>query len=266
MFDWLKKILGISTNNSSSESKDEGINNSTLDSVYARLDKKNIDVKKEKESLKQSSIDWYSLIICHNNKSTTNIYYPYSFEQLFNLKTLKEKRLKREAYELKVLEEEVKTLLGEIKNYIVLRKIEKAKHAITVVRGKISRVKDSSIRQEYINLQNNLSKLMDELEQERLVQLAEDQKHKEEEERKNKEAKEQARKEKERQAIEKQRKKQEEANRLAEEAKKREQAEQAEKQRLELLSSEQKENWADFKQVFLSSTYKCNFLGADNKQ
>lgn len=253
MFDWLKKILGISTNNSSSESKDEGINNSTLDSVYARLDKKNIDVKKEKESLKQSSIDWYSLIICHNNKSTTNIYYPYSFEQLLNLKTLKEKRLKREAYELKVLEEEVKTLLGEIKNYIVLRKIEKAKHAITVVRGKISRVKDSSIRQEYINLQNNLSKLMDELEQERLVQLAEEQKHKEEEERKNKEAKEQARKEKERQAIEKQRKKQEEANRLAEEAKKREQAEQAEKQRLELLSSEQKENWADFKQVLINN-------------
>ena len=223
MFDWLKKILGISTNNSSSESKDEGINNSTLDSVYARLDKKNIDAKKEKESFKQSSIDWYSLIIRRNKKSTTNIYYPYSFEQLLNLKTLKEKRLKREAYELKALEEEVNTSLGEIENYIVQRKIEKAKPLIEVVRSKISRVKDSSIRQQYINLQNNLSKLMDELEQERLVLLVKEQKHKEEEERKKKESKEQARKEKERQA--------------------------SEKQRLELLSSEQKENWADFKQV-----------------
>ena len=249
MFDWLKKILGISTNNSSSESKDEGINNSTLDSVYARLDKKNIDAKKEKESFKQSSIDWYSLIIRRNKKSTTNIYYPYSFEQLLNLKTLKEKRLKREAYELKALEEEVNTSLGEIENYIVQRKIEKAKPLIEVVRSKISRVKDSSIRQQYINLQNNLSKLMDELEQERLVLLVKEQKHKEEEERKKKESKEQARKEKERQASEKQRKKQEKVNRFAEEARKREQAKQTEKQRLELLSSEQKENWADFKQV-----------------
>lgn len=249
MFDWLKKILGISTNNSSSESKDEGINNSTLDSVYARLDKKNIDAKKEKESFKQSSIDWYSLIIRRNKKSTTNIYYPYSFEQLLNLKTLKEKRLKREAYELKALEEEVNTSLGEIENYIVQRKIEKAKPLIEVVRSKISRVKDSSIRQQYINLQNNLSKLMDELEQERLVLLVKEQKHKEEEERKKKESKEQARKEKERQASEKQRKKQEKVNRFAEEARKREQTKQTEKQRLELLSSEQKENWADFKQV-----------------
>ena len=249
MFDWLKIILGISTNNSSSESKDEGINNSTLDSVYARLDKKNIDAKKEKESFKQSSIDWYSLIIRRNKKSTTNIYYPYSFEQLLNLKTLKEKRLKREAYELKALEEEVNTSLGEIENYIVQRKIEKAKPLIEVVRSKISRVKDSSIRQQYINLQNNLSKLMDELEQERLVLLVKEQKHKEEEERKKKESKEQARKEKERQASEKQRKKQEKVNRFAEEARKREQAKQTEKQRLELLSSEQKENWADFKQV-----------------
>ena len=249
MFDWLKKILGISTNNSSSESKDEGINNSTLDSVYARLDKKNIDAKKEKESFKQSSIDWYSLIIRRNKKSTTNIYYPYSFEQLLNLKTLKEKRLKREAYELKALEEEVNTSLGEIENYIVQRKIEKAKPLIEVVRSKISRVKDSSIRQQYINLQNNLSKLMDELEQERLVLLVKEQKHKEEEERKKKESKEQARKEKERQASEKKRKKQEKVNRFAEEARKREQAKQTEKQRLELLSSEQKENWADFKQV-----------------
>lgn len=249
MFDWLKKILGISTNNSSSESKDEGTNKSMLDSVNARLEEKKINAKKEKENLKLSSTDWYSLIIPHNNKSTTKVYYPYCFEQLLNLKTLKKKRLKAEAEELKVLEEEVRTLLGKIENYVTQRKVEEAKHAIEVVRCKIPRVKDSSIRQQYTYLQNNLSKLMDELEQERLVQLAEEQKHKEEEKRKKEEAEEQSRKEKIRQAEEKQRKQQEKAKKLAEEARKKEQAEQAERQRLELLSTKRKENWAEFKQV-----------------
>lgn len=265
MFDWLKKILGISTNNSSSESKDEGTNTFMLDSLNAKLEEKKINAKKEKENLKQSSVDWYSLIIPHNKKPTTRGYYPYCFEQLLNLKTLKEKRLKREAHELKVLEEEVRILLGKIENYIAQRKVEEAKQAIKVVCSKIFKVKDSSIRQRYINLQDSLCKLVDELEQKRLSQLAEEHKRKEEEKRKKEEAEERGRKEKERQIEEKQRKQEEEAKKLVEEARKKEQAEQTERQRLELLSTERKEDWTDFKQVLENNGIKYLYHFTDRR-
>lgn len=267
MFDWLKKILGISTNNSSSESKDEEASKSILASVYTRLDRKKKSVKKEKEDLKQTSVDWYSLIVPHNNnnKPSIKVYYPYCSEQLLNLKTLKEKRLRREAHELKALEEEVEMLLKKTENCVVQRKAEEAKQIIEVTRGKISIVKDSSIKQQYINLQNNLFKLMDELEQEKLTRLAEEQKYKEEKERKRKESEERAKKEKERKEAEEQRKRQEEVRLLAEEVKKREQAEQAERQRLELLSTERKENWLDFKQVLENNDIRYLYHFTDKR-
>lgn len=242
MFDWLKKILGISTNNSSSEDE-------IFDPFIARLDGKKINAKKEKENLRQTSVDWYFLIVSHTNKSTTKVYHSYCFKQLLSLKTLKDKRLKLEVHELKVLEEEVRTLLGKIEKCIAQRKVEESKQTIEVVRGKIFKVKDFSIKQRYICLQDSFSKLVDKIEQKKRFQLVEEQKRKEEEKRKKEEVEELSRKEKVRQAEEKQRKRHEEIKKITEEARKKEQAEQAERQRLESLSTERKENWTDFKQV-----------------
>ena len=111
------------------------------------------------------------------------------------------------------------------------------------------RTKDSIIIKQYANIQKSLSELEKELEHERFVKLAEEQKRKEEEERKKREREEKEKVENEKRIAEERIRRQQEANRLAEEAQKKEQAEQAERQRLESLSAERKENWLAFKQV-----------------
>lgn len=243
MFDWLKKLFRPITPPPPAP-KEQPF------SIYERLEEKKNNAKKEKSLLKQTPIDWYSLTVYQEKKkSVINVFHPYRFDQTANLKSLKEERLRREAHELKVLETEVMGLLNSIENYIIQRKIDKAKQDIDVVRCKVSRIKETSVRQRYVRLQNSLSKLKDELEQEKLAQLAKEKRLKKEEDRKKKENEERKRKEKERREAEERKRRQEEADRLAEEARKKELAEKAEKERLEFLSTERKEDWTEFKNV-----------------
>lgn len=165
------------------------------------------------------------------------------------LKSLKIERLRKEAYELKLLKEEITTLLKDTESFIAQGKVKDAKGALCAVRNKIVRIKDVDIRKHYIQAQEILTKLENTLEQKRLARLKEEQERKDEEERKRKAEKEQIIREQERQAEELRKKRQEEADWRAAEARKKEQAEQAERQRLEKLSVERKENWEDFYQV-----------------
>ena len=157
--------------------------------------------------------------------------------------------MRKEAHELKVREEKTKSLLNKLETLIAQRKFQEAKQIMDEITHEIVRTKDPSIRKQYRLLQKSLSELEKELEHERLVRLAEEQKRKEEEERKKRERKEQERIENEKRIAEEQRRRQQEANKLVEEARKKEQAELAERERLDVLSTERKENWSDFKQI-----------------
>lgn len=146
-------------------------------------------------------------------------------------------------------EEKVKLLLDKLETFIAQQKLQDAKQIMDEITHEIVRIKDSVLRKRYTDIQKSLSELERELEHERLVKLAEEQKRKEEEERKKREREEKERVENEKRIAEEQIRKQQEAHRLVEEARKKEQAELAEKERLEVLSTERKENWSDFKQI-----------------
>lgn len=146
-------------------------------------------------------------------------------------------------------EEKVKLLLDKLETFIAQQKLQDAKQIINEITHEIVRTKNSVIREQYETLQKSLSELESKLEREKLIRLAEEQKRKEEEERERKEREERKRIEKEKRIAEERRRRQQEADRLAEEARKKEQAELTERRRLEVLSTERKENWFAFKQV-----------------
>lgn len=255
MFEWLKKILGIQMNTSSSGQEGEEVDVSVPNSTYDKLDEKKKNAKTEKESLTQSSIDWYSIEIQPKGfRQILEIFHSRKWEEFPTLRLLKDERLKREEHELKLLKEKISTLLEETENHIIQGKAKEAKQSLYSLCDKITRIKDVAIRQRYTQAQGALTKLENTLEQKRIAQLAEEQRRKNEEACRRKEEQERIKREQERQAEELRRKRQEKADKRAEEALKKEQAEQAERQRLEKLSSERKENWDDFYQVLVSNS------------
>lgn len=257
MFEWLKKILGIQMNTSSSGQEGEEVDVSVPNSTYDKLDEKKKNAKTEKESLTQSSIDWYSIEIQPKGfRQILEIFHSRKWEEFPTLRLLKDERLKREEHELKLLKEKISTLLEETENHIIQGKAKEAKQSLYSLCDKITRIKDVAIRQRYTQAQGALTKLENTLEQKRIAQLAEEQRRKNGEACRRKEEQERIKREQERQAEELRRKRQEKADKRAEEALKKEQAEQAERQRLEKLSSERKENWDDFYQVLVSNSIR----------
>lgn len=129
--------------------------------------------------------------------------------------------------------------------------LDKRKERIKQNRDKLkqSSTEDLSLRKQHRTLLSSLTELERELEQERLIRLAKEQERKEQEECKRKEREEKERLENEKRVAEERKRRQEKANRLAEEARRKEQTERAERERLEALSTELKDNWADFKRV-----------------
>ncbi|GEM_PF-378030 len=254
-FKWLKKLLELfsgSPNNSSPNGNHKNGEDepSAPKSLCDELDKRKERVKQNRDKLKQSPTDWYSLNIpSQKDELQIHIFSPRKFESIPSLQTLKDERLRKEAHELKVREERTKSLLDKLETLIAQRKFQEAKQIMDEITHEIVRIKDSVLRKRYTDIQKSLSELERELEHERLVKLAEEQKRKEEEERKKREREEKERVENEKRIAEERIRKQQEANRLAEEARKKEQAELAEKERLEVLSTERKENWSDFKQI-----------------
>ena len=248
--DWLKRILGIALATPPQTEDTAGAKRRAPKSPYERLDERKQTAKEEKEKMKASPTDWYKIEIPQaGEKITVEVYNAYKFGDVLNLKTLKEERLRKEAHELKILEEEVKSLLTSIERAINGRRPEEAKTNLDKTLEKIIKVKDASIRQKHQELQSRYANLVAELEREELARLAEEKRKQEEEEKRRKEAEEKARKEKEKREQEDRARREAEAQRLADEARKKEQAEQAEKQRLMALSSELKEDWQSFKQV-----------------
>lgn len=266
MFEWLKKILGIQMDTSLSKQESKEVDTSTSNSTYDRLNEKEKEAKKEKEGLTQSPIDWYSIEIQTKSvRQILELFHSKKWEEFPTLKSLKDERLKREARELKLLKEKISTLLEETENCIAQGKVKEAKQSLYSLRDKIVRIKDVVIRQRYIQAQDALTKLEDALEQKRIARLAEEQRRKNEEARKRKEEQERIKREQERKEEELRRKRQEEVDKCAEEAKKREQAEQSERQRLEILSTERKENWNDFYQVLASNGIRYLYHFTDTR-
>lgn len=250
IFKWLKKLFGLYDSSPTEIRANGEPNPSVSKSLYDELDKRKERVKQNRDKLKQSLTDWYSLNIPPQKDGLqTRVFSPRKFENIPSLQALKDERLKKEAHELKVREEKAKSLLNKLEILITQRKFQEAKQIMDEITHKIVRTQNSSIRKQYTLLQKSLSELERELEHERLVKLAEEQKRKEEEERKKRERKEQERIENEKRIVEEQIRRQQEANKLVEEARKKEKAELAEKKRLEVLSTERKVNWSAFKQV-----------------
>lgn len=264
MFEWLKKILGMQKNPPSSKPDDEGGQNPI--SIYDELDERKQNAKDEKECLTQSSTDWYAIEVQQeSNRKTPIIFLIRKLEELPTLQSLKIERLKKEAHELKLLKEEITTLLTTAENTIAQGKVKEAKESLSVVRNKIVRIKDADIRKHYIQAQEALIKLENTLEQKRLARLKEEQERKEEEKRKKKTEEERIIREQKRQAEELRKKRQEEVDRCAAEARKKEQAEQAERQRLEKLSDEKKDNWEVFYQVLVSNGIRYLYHFTDKR-
>ena len=250
IFKWLKKLFGLDDSSPTEILVNGEPKPSAPESLCDELDKREERVKKNRDKLKQSPTDWYSLNIpSPKDELQTRVFSPRKFENIPSLQTLKDERLRKEAHELKVREERTKSLLYKLETLIAQRKFQEAKQIMDEITHEIVRIKDSIIRKLYTDIQKSLSELERELEHERLVKLAKEQKRKEEEERRKREREEKERVENEKRIAEERIRKQQEANRLAEEAKKKEQAELAEKERLEFLSTERKENWSDFKQI-----------------
>lgn len=250
IFKWLKKLFGLYDSSPTEIPANGEPKPSVPKSLYDELDKRKERIKQNRDKLKQSLTDWYSLNIpSQKDKLQTRVFSPRKFENIPSLKALKDERLRKEAHELNVLEEKAKSLLSKLEILITQRRFQEAKQIMDEITHEIVRIKDSVIIKQYTDIQTSLSELERELEHERLVKLAEDQKRKEEEERKKREKEEKERAENEKRIAEERIRRQQEANRLAEEARKKEQAELAEKERLKSLSSERKENWSEFKQV-----------------
>ena len=250
IFKWLKKLFGLYDSSPTETPVNGEPKPSAPKSLYDELDKREKRVKQNWDKLKQSPTDWFSLNIPPRKiELQTHVFSPRKFENIPSLQVLKDERLKKEAHELKVREEKTKSLLNKLETLIAQRKFQEAKQIMDEITREIVRIKDLIIRKRYTDIQKSLSELERELEHERLVKLAEEQKRKEEEERRKREREEKERVENEKRIAEEQIRKQQEAHRLVEEARKKEQAELAEKERLEVLSTERKENWSDFKQI-----------------
>ena len=180
-------------------------------SLYDELDKRKEHVKQNRDKLKQSPIDWYSLNTpSQKDELQTRVFSPRKFENIPSLQTLKDDRLRKEAHELKVQEEKVKLLLDKLETFIAQQKLQDANQIMDVITHEIVRTKEPSIRRKYTFLQKSLAELERKLEHERLVRLAEEQKRKEEEERKKREREEKERIENEKRIAEERRRRQQE--------------------------------------------------------
>ncbi len=264
-FGLLKRILGIGKLGGKVPSnKKSGVIELSYD--YDGLEEREKAVLEEKKQLKVASTDWYVLAVPQRQgRKPVELYHAYHFVGVLNLKSLKEERLKKEAHELKMLEDEVSRMLTSIEMAINGRRAEETKVILDKVLDRVVKVKDTSIRQRHQQLLIQYSHLVAELEREELARLAEERRRKEAEEQKKREEEEKARKERERKEREERERREAEAMRLAYEAKKKEETERAERNRLEKLSTELKSNWQDFKQVLDENNVKYLYHFTDSR-
>lgn len=256
IFKWLKRILRLKTSSLSDKTLTDAPEISESKLLCDELDNRKRIVKQDKEKLVESSIDWYKLDL-PSKKKKLRIYtfVPRKLENVLSFQFLKKKRLIEEARELKEREERVNLLLDQFADFIAQQKVQEAKQIMGVIVQLIRTISDVVIKDRYVVLQKSLYKLEGDLEHERLVRLVEEQRQKEEEERKRKEIEEHKRIENEIKLAEKREQIRQRINWFIKKAQEKEQAEIAEKERLEILSTERKENWYDFKRILDSVVY-----------
>lgn len=249
----IKQLFGTILSSSNKNDDDKIV----LPILYERL--RDLDIRKkavqeEKRKNKTIITDWYKISASEwLNDVSSNVFRAYEIRDFLTLKELKEERLKKEARELQILEESVKVALTEIALLVKERKVDDARRKLNTILAKRLKVKNLSIRQEFRDVQSSIYKLEKErqieLEKETQNRLAEERRCRDEEIQRQKEAEEIANKEKEKKEREDQERREANARRLAEEARQKENAERQERQRLEILSSEKKDDWKDFKRV-----------------
>lgn len=266
LFTWLKKIFGLYIDNSSSNTKNDEFHQSNISSSINKLEERKKIAQKEKDNIKQSNNTWFSLVIQKKSRKNIQVYTPHILERTPTLQLLKAKRLQKEADEQKRLEYNAKVLLDKLDTHLSQKDEINAKRTIEELsKNNIALVKNKSVKERYDTLQNIFINLQNDLERERLINLAEERKREEERKRKRKEIEENERIEYEKKKAEEQRQRQQKANKLAEDALKREQAELAEKKRLEVLSTKRKRNWSDFKQILDNNEIKYLYHFTDRR-
>lgn len=194
---------------------------------FEELDARRRAVLKEVEDLKASSVDWYELSVPENEQVQSKVFHAYDFGRTLNLAGLKEERLKREAHELKVLEDDVRSMLAGVDLLINQRRAGDAKHKLDAAFEKIANTTNPVLRDKAASFQARLEKLQAELEQEELARQAAERRRKEEEEKRRRE----------------------ERERREEQARQREERERRERERLYAQSHEFKDDWRDFQKV-----------------
>ena len=147
---WLKKLFGLYDNSSPTEIPSNGEPKPFAPkSFYDELNKRKERVRQNRDKLKQSPTDWYSLNIPPQKEAfQTHVFSPRKFENIPSLQALKDERLRKETYELKVREEKTKSLLNKLETFIAQRKFQEAKQIMDEITNEIVRTKDSSIRKQ----------------------------------------------------------------------------------------------------------------------
>lgn len=191
------------------------------------LDARRRAVLREIEELNASSVDWYEFSVPESEQVQNEVFHAYDFGRTLTLAGLKEERLRREAHELKVLEDDVRSLLADVGVLIGQRRAEDAKRKLDAASEKIAGTRNSILRDKAASFQTRLEKLQAELEQEEIARQAEERRRKEAEEKRRRE----------------------ERERREEEARRKEELERREKERLYALSHGLKEDWRDFQKV-----------------
>ena len=160
IFKWLKKLFGLYDSSPTEIPANGELKPSASKSLYDELDKRKEHVKQNRDKLKQSPIDWYSLNTpSQKDELQTRVFSPRKFENIPSLnipslQTLKDDRLRKEAHELKVQEEKVKLLLDKLETFIAQQKLQDAKQIMDVITHEIVRTKEPSIRRRYIFYRN----------------------------------------------------------------------------------------------------------------
>ena len=112
IFKWLKKLFGLYDSSPTDTPANGELKPSVPKSLCDELDKRKERVKQNRDKLKQSPTDWYSLNVPpQKDRLQTRVFSPRKFENIPSLQALKDERLRKEAHELKVREEKAKLLL-----------------------------------------------------------------------------------------------------------------------------------------------------------
>ena len=134
IFKWLKKLFGLYDSSPTEIPVNGEPKPSVPKSLCDELDKRKEHVKQNRDKLKQSPIDWYSLNVPSlKDELQTRIFSPRKFENIPSLQALKDDRLRKEAHELKVQEEKVKLLLDKLETFIAQQKLQDAKQIINEI-------------------------------------------------------------------------------------------------------------------------------------